>query len=77
MAGSEFPAMLGPAGRNPERAHSSRCWKSTGSRPNSARIGVVARSHAHEIGFVRGITVRFATESHGRRPGGRRQESVP
>ena len=57
--------MIGPAvGWNTPRSHSLRCWKSAGSRPKSARMGAVTRSHAHEIGFVRGITVRFATERH-------------
>ena len=55
-------------GWNTPRAHSSRCWKSAVSRPKSGRIGVVTRSHAHEIGSVGGITVRFATERHGGRP---------
>ena len=69
MAGWIHPAMIGPAvGWNTPRSHSSRCWKSAGSRSNSARAGAVTRSHAHEIGFVRAITVRFATERHVERP---------
>ena len=66
MAGWIHPAMIGPAvGWNTPRSHSSRCWKSAGSRPMSAWIGAVTRSHAHEIGFVWGMTVRFTTEGRG------------
>ena len=57
-------ACRGTAARSKRQAHSSRCRKPAGSRPNSARVVAVWRSHAHEIG-VFGV---FQREIHDRAP---------